>query len=93
MWEYSPAEQLKFYENKTSNTIIDKKTVDFTDTNVSVYATVKGSTNNNPVTYKIKDGSTNIITINPNSGAVTIKGTGTVTIVAEKKASADKQMP
>ncbi len=81
----SPAEQLKFYENKTSNTIIDKKTVDFTDTNVSVYATVKGSTNNNPVTYKIKDGSTNIITINPNSGAVTIKGTGTVTIVAEKK--------
>ncbi len=81
----APAEALKFYESSSSNTVIDKKEVNYTDKNVSVFATVKGSSNNNPVTYKIKDGSTNVITINPNSGAVTIKGVGTVTIVAEKK--------
>ncbi len=79
------AENLQFYENSTSNTVINTKTVNFTDTNVNVYATVKGSSNTNPVTYKVKDGSTNVITINQNSGAVTITGTGTVTIVAEKQ--------
>ncbi|MCI8491322.1 MAG: cadherin repeat domain-containing protein, partial [Lachnospiraceae bacterium] len=79
------AEELKFYENSTSNTVINQKTVNFTDTNVSVYATVKGSTNTNPVKYKIKDGSSTVITVNENTGAVTIKGIGTVTIVAEKK--------
>ncbi len=79
------AENLKFYENSTSNTIITTKSVKATDTGVTVYATVKGSTNNNPVTYRIKDGSTNVITVNPNSGAITIHGVGTVTIVAEKK--------
>ena len=79
------AENLKFYENSTSNVAIATKSVKATDTNVTVYATVKGSTNNNPVTYKIKDGSTNVIEVNPNSGAVTIHGVGTVTIVAEKK--------
>ena len=80
----APAEDLKFYENSTSNTVINAKTVNFTDTNVSVYATVKGSTNNNPVTYRIQDSSTNVIEINPNSGAITIRGVGIVTIVAEK---------
>ncbi|MCI8851307.1 MAG: hypothetical protein HFE82_07200 [Erysipelotrichaceae bacterium] len=79
------AEELKFYENSSSNTVITTKSVKVTDTNVTVYATVKGSTNNNPVTYKIKDGSTNVIEVNPNSGAITIHGVGTVTIVAEKK--------
>lgn len=79
------AEDLKFYENSTSNIVINTKTVNLTDANVSVFATVKGSTNTNPVTYKIKDNSTNVITINPNSGAVTIHGTGTVTIVATKQ--------
>ena len=78
-------EDLKFYESSTSNTAITSKSVKVTDTNVTVYATVKGSTNNNPVTYKIKDGSTNVIEVNPNSGAITIHGVGTVTIVAEKK--------
>ncbi len=81
----SAAENLKFYENSTSNTMITTKSVKATDTGVVVYATVKGSTNNNPVTYKIKDGSTNVIEVNPNSGAITIHGVGTVTIVAEKK--------
>ncbi|MCI8541642.1 MAG: hypothetical protein HFE67_09075, partial [Erysipelotrichaceae bacterium] len=80
------AEVLNFYENSTSNTIINQKTVNFTDTNVSVYATVKGSTNNNPVTYYLKAGEpTNVIDVNLNSGVVTIKGVGTVVIVAEKK--------
>ena len=78
-------EDLKFYESSTSNTAITSKSVKVTDTNVTVYATVKGSTNNNPVTYKIKDGSTNVIEVNPNSGAITIHGVGTVTLVAEKK--------
>ncbi len=79
------AEDLRFYETSAAVNMISQKSVKVTDTNVSVYATVKGSTNNNPVTYKIKDGSTNIITINPNSGVVTINGVGTVTIVAEKE--------
>jgi len=78
-------EDLKFYESSSSNTVITTKSVKVTDTNVTVYATVKGSTNNNPVTYKIKDGSTNVIEVNPNSGAITIHGVGTVTIVAEKQ--------
>ena len=81
----SAAENLKFYENSTSSTIINTKSVKVTDTNVTVYATVKGSTNTNPVTYKIKDGSTNVIEVNQNSGAITIHGVGTVTIVAEKQ--------
>ena len=79
------AEDLKFYENDTSNVAITTKSVKATDKNIKVFATVKGSTNNNPVTYKIKDGSTNIIEVNLNSGAITIHGVGTVTIVAEKK--------
>jgi len=79
------AEALKFYENSTSNTAITSKAVAFTDKNITVYATVKGSTNHNPVTYKIKDGSSNVITVNQDSGAITIHGAGTVTIVAEKK--------
>ncbi len=79
------AEDLRFYETSAAVNMISQKSVKVTDTNVSVYATVKGSTNNNPVTYRIKDGSTNIITINPNSGVVTINGVGTVTIVAEKE--------
>ena len=79
------AEALKFYENSSSNTAISTKSARVTDTNVSVYATVKGSTNQNPVKYRIEDGSTNIIEVNEVSGAVTIHGVGTVTIVAEKK--------
>ena len=82
------AENLKFYENSTSNTIITTKSVKATDNGVVVYATVKGSANNNPVTYRIKDGSTNVITVNPTSGAVTIHGVGTVIIVAEKQGTA-----
>ena len=35
------AEVLKFYENSTSNIVITSKTVKATDTNVSVFATVK----------------------------------------------------
>ncbi len=81
----APAEDLKFYENSTSNTVINTKAVNFTDTNVNVFATVKGSSNSNPVKYEIKDGSTNVIEINPTSGAITIKGSGTVTIVATKQ--------
>ena len=81
----SAAENLRFYENSTSSTIINSKSAKVTDTNVVVYATVKGSTNMNPVTYKIKDGSTNVIEVNSSSGAVTIHGVGTVTIVAEKQ--------
>ncbi len=79
------AEDLKFYENSTSNTAITTKSVKVTDTGVTVFATVKGSSNNNPVKYKIKDGSTNVIEVNENSGAVTIHGVGTVTILAEKQ--------
>ena len=60
------AEDLKFYESSTSNTAISKKSAKATDTNVTVYATVKGSSNSNPVKYKIKDGSTNIIEVNEN---------------------------
>ncbi len=82
------AENLKFYENSTSNTVITSKSVKATDTGVTVYATVKGSTNNNPVTYRIKDGSTNVITVNSSSGAITINGVGTVIIVAEKNGAA-----
>ena len=84
----SAAENLKFYENSTSNMMITTKSVKATDTGVVVYATVKGSTNNNPVTYRIKDGSTNVITVNPTSGAITINGVGTVIIVAEKNGAA-----
>ena len=82
----APAEVLKFYENASSNTIITKKSAKVTDTGITVFATVKGSSNHNPVTYKLKDGeSTNVIDVNPNSGAVTIKNVGKVIIVAEKK--------
>ena len=82
----APAENLKFYENASSNTMITQKSVKITDTNVSVYATVKGSANNNPVTYKLKDGeSTSVIDVHPNSGAITLKNVGTVIIVAEKQ--------
>ncbi|MCI8850472.1 MAG: cadherin repeat domain-containing protein, partial [Erysipelotrichaceae bacterium] len=79
------AEDLKFYENSSSNVVISTKSAKATDTNVTVYATVKGSSNSNPVKYKIKDGSTNVIEINEDSGAITIHGVGTVTIVAEKQ--------
>ncbi len=82
------AENLKFYENSTSNTVITSKSVNLTDTGVTVFATVKGSSNTNPVKYSIQDGSTNVIEVNPNSGAVTIHGVGTVTIVAEKQGAA-----
>ena len=78
------AEDLRFYETSAAINMISQKSVKITDTNVSVFATVKNSNNTNPVTYKIKDGSTNVIAVNPNSGAVTINGVGTVTIVAEK---------
>ncbi len=79
------AEDLKFYENSSSNVAITTKSAKATDTNVTVYATVKGSSNSNPVKYSIKDGSTNIIEINEDSGSITIHGVGTVTIVAEKQ--------
>ncbi len=79
------AENLQFYENSTSNTVINTKTVNFTDPNVSVFATVKGSSNANPVTYSVQGESTNVITINQNTGAITIVGIGTVTIEAEKQ--------
>ncbi len=82
------AENLKFYENSTSNTVITSKSACLTDTGVTVYATVKGSSNTNPVKYSIQDGSTNVIEVNPTSGAVTIHGVGTVTIVAEKQGTA-----
>ena len=78
------AEDLRFYETSAAVNMISQKSVKITDTNVKVYATVKNSSNTNPVTYKIKDGSTNVITVNASSGAVTINGVGTVTIVAEK---------
>ena len=81
----APAENLKFYENSTSGVVIHTKSAKITDSGVSVYATVKGSSNNPPVTYKIKDGTTNIIEVNSNSGAITIHGVGTVIIVAEKQ--------
>ena len=80
----APAENLKFYQSPTSNTIITTKSAALTDTGVTVFATVKGSTNTNPVTYRIQDGSTNVITVHPSSGAITINGVGTVVIVAEK---------
>ena len=79
------AENLQFYETSAAVNMITSKSVKVTDTNVTVFACVKGSTNTNPVKYKIKDGSTNVIEINENSGAVTIHGVGTVTIVAEKQ--------
>ncbi|NBJ65420.1 hypothetical protein D5266_09575, partial [bacterium c-19] len=66
------AEDLKFYETTAAVNAITSKSVKVTDTGVVVFATVKGSMNNNPVKYKIKDGSTNVIEINENSGAVTI---------------------
>lgn len=37
----APAENLKFYENSSSNTIITKKSAKVTDTGVTVFATVK----------------------------------------------------
>ena len=79
------AENLQFYETSAAINMITSKSVKITDTNVTVFATVKGSTNTNPVKYKIEDGSTNVIEVNQNSGAVTIHGVGTVTIVAEKQ--------
>ena len=79
------AENLQFYESSAAVNMISQKTVITTDTGVTVFATVKGSTNTNPVKYKIKDGSSNVIEVNENSGAVTIHGVGTVTIVAEKQ--------
>ncbi|NBJ64837.1 hypothetical protein D5266_06550, partial [bacterium c-19] len=82
------AENLQFYETSAAINMITSKSVKVTDTNVAVFACVKGSTNTNPVKYKIKDGSTNVIEINENSGAVTIHGVGTVTIVAEKQGAA-----
>ncbi|MCI9312756.1 MAG: hypothetical protein HFE68_05260 [Erysipelotrichaceae bacterium] len=83
--EQGNAENLQFYENQNSSVVINAKTVKFNDSNVSVFATVKGSSNTNPVTYQIKDGSTHVIEINSTSGVVTIKGVGTVTIVAKKQ--------
>ncbi len=80
----APAENLKFYENSTSSIVITTKSARATDTGVSVFATVRGSSNTNPVTYRIQDGSTNVITVHPSSGAITINGVGTVVIVAEK---------
>ncbi|NBJ65404.1 cadherin repeat domain-containing protein, partial [bacterium c-19] len=82
------AEDLKFYENSTSTTAITTKSAALTDTGVVVYATVRGSSNTNPVKYSIQDGSTNVIEVNENSGAVTIHGVGTVTIVAKKQGAA-----
>ncbi len=79
------AENLQFYETSAAINMITSKSVTVTDTNITVFATVKGSTNTNPVKYKIEDGSTNVIEVNENSGAITIHGVGTVTIVAEKK--------
>ncbi|MCI8851439.1 MAG: cadherin repeat domain-containing protein, partial [Erysipelotrichaceae bacterium] len=79
------AENLRFYETSAAVNMITTKSVKATDTGVSVFATVKGSSNTNPVTYKIKDGSTNVIEVNPNSGAITIHGVGSVIIVAEKQ--------
>lgn len=84
------AEELKFYENKTSSKVITKKSVSFTDQNVEVYATVKDSSVTNKVKYSIEDNSTNVITVNENTGAIEIKGVGKVTIVA-KKAGASGQ--
>ncbi len=82
----TPAETLKFYESPTSDTMITKKSAKITDTNVSVYATVKGSTNNNPVTYRLKDGEPqDILDVNEHSGMITMKKVGTVIIVAEKQ--------
>ncbi len=82
----APSENLKFYENVHSNTMITQKSAKITDNNITVYATVKGSSNNNPVIYRLKDGeSTNVIDVNPNSGAITIKNVGTVVIIAEKQ--------
>ena len=82
------AENLQFYETSAAINMISQKSVTATDTGVTVFATVKGSTNTNPVKYKIKDGSTNVIEINENTGAITIHGVGTVTIVAEKQGAA-----
>ena len=82
------AEDLKFYENSTSSTVITTKSAALTDTGVVVYATVRGSSNTNPVKYSIQDGSTNVIEVNENSGAVTIHGVGTVTVVAKKQGAA-----
>ena len=79
------AEELKFYSDKNAITVINQKKVKYTDKNVFVFATVKGSTNTNTVKYKIKDGSNTVITVNEISGVVTIKGVGKVTIVAEKE--------
>ncbi|NBJ65477.1 hypothetical protein D5266_09895, partial [bacterium c-19] len=82
------AENLQFYETTAAINMISQKSVTATETGVTVFATVKGSTNTNPVKYKIKDGSTNVIEINENTGAITIHGVGTVTIVAEKQGAA-----
>ncbi|NBJ65441.1 cadherin repeat domain-containing protein, partial [bacterium c-19] len=79
------AEDLRFYETTAAINAITTKSVKVTDTGVIVFATVKGSSNTNPVKYKIKDGSTNVIEVNENSGAITIHGVGTVIIVAEKQ--------
>ena len=83
--EQANAEDLQFYENAVSNTVINTKTVSFTATNVSVYAMVKGSSNSNPVIYAIKNGDTSIIDVNSSSGAITINGAGTAVITATKQ--------
>lgn len=81
------AEDLKFYETSAAVKAITTKSVKISDIGVKVFATVKGSSNSNPVTYAIKDGSTNVIEVNATSGDVNIHGAGTVTIVATKKGS------
>ncbi len=86
--EQANAENLQFYENASSATVITTKTVQFTETNVSVYATVKGSSNANPVMYRLKSGEAqNVIDVNQTSGGITIKGAGTVIIEATKQGS------
>ncbi len=83
--EEADAEPLYFYETSAAVNMITKKSVSLTDTGVKVYATVKGSTNPNPVKYRIKGGSTGIIEVNESTGAVTIHSVGTTIIVAEKQ--------
>ena len=82
------AENLQFYETTAAINMISQKSVTVTDTGVTVFATVRGSSNTNPVKYSIQDGSTNVVEVNENTGAITIHGVGTVTIVAEKQGAA-----
>ncbi|MCI9313279.1 MAG: cadherin repeat domain-containing protein, partial [Erysipelotrichaceae bacterium] len=84
--EEADAEDLQFYENSASNVIINTKSAVFTDTGISVFATVKGSTNSNPVRYQIKSGErSDVISVNATSGGISILGTGTVVIEATKQ--------